>query len=238
MRISKIFKIIVRLLILLAILSVIYFGFLYLKYNQDLPSGKQGIEADALANKMLDALNYEDYKNTRYIEWTFKNKNHFKWNKSEGICDVIWKDFKVTLWLNEPSKNRAYVHSFEVHDVQAKELISNALDYFNNGSFWLVAPYKIFDPGTERRLITLDNGKNGLLVTYTSGGSTPGDSYLWLLNESGRPTAYKMWASKIPIKGLEASWDDWITTESGAQLPSKHNILFYKLDMGVVKGIN
>jgi len=117
-----------------------------------------------------------------------------------------------------------------------QEIITEATKYFNNDSFWLVAPYKVFDKGVERRLVTLENGNSSLLVTYTTGGSTPGDSFLWILNDLGKPTSYKMWTSNILIGGLEASWKNWITTESGAQLPTIHKVLFLALEMGDVKG--
>lgn len=45
-----------------------------------------------------------------------------------------------------------------------------------------------------------------------------------------------MWTSILPIDGLEASWSDWIITESGAQLPKSHKLLFFTIDMGEVKG--
>ena len=32
---------------------------LYYSYDQKLPQGTQGVEADRLANKMLDAMNYQ-----------------------------------------------------------------------------------------------------------------------------------------------------------------------------------
>ncbi len=235
MRIGKIVIILGKLVLLLAVLGVCFYGFLYLKYNEDLPTGLQGVEADALANKMLVALNYEAYKNTLSLEWTFRNKNRYNWNKKEGICEVFWKDYKVVLALNNPEESTAFVHNFEVHDQQASDLIQEAINNFNNDSFWLVAPYKVFDPGTERRLINFTNSEPGLLITYTSGGSTPGDSYLWKFDTSGKPISFKMWTSKISIKGLEASWDNWITTETGAMLPSHHKILFLTLNMGDVK---
>ena len=100
----------------------------------------------------------------------------------------------------------------------------------------MVAPYKLFDPGVERRLVTLENGDDALLVTYTTGGSTPGDSYLWILDDNGKPKSFKMWTSILPLKGVEASWNDWITTKSGGQLPSCHHGLFFGLEMGEVKG--
>ena len=118
----------------------------------------------------------------------------------------------------------------------AKALIEKAITYFNNDSFWLVAPYKVFDAGVERRLVKTQNNKDALLVTYTTGGSTPGDSYLWLLDDNGKPTAFKMWTSILPIQGLEASWSDWTITESGAQLPSFHKLLILGLEIDDVKG--
>ena len=236
MKIKRPIKIILGVIIFLTLPSLLFFGFLYLRYDEDLPQGIQSIEADALANKMLDALNYEAYEATNYIEWTFRNRHHYKWDKERNICTVFWKEYKVTLHLNEPEKSKAYVHNFNVTDIQKEELIAKATDYFNNDSFWLVAPYKVFDPGTERRLVTLKDGGKGLLVTYVTGGSTPGDSYLWLLEPSGKPKSFKMWVSILPIDGLEASWNDWTTTESGAQLPTFHKILFAGIDLGEVKG--
>jgi hypothetical protein len=46
-------------------------------------------------------------------------------------------------------------------------------DYFNNDSFWLIAPFKLRDAGTTRSIVMQDN--QALMITYAS-GSTPGDS--------------------------------------------------------------
>ncbi|MGS0527908.1 hypothetical protein ACU8V7_24695 [Zobellia nedashkovskayae] len=96
--------------------------------------------------------------------------------------------------------------------------------FFNNDSFWLVAPFKVFDSGTQRSLVTLEDGSNALMITYSSGGSTPGDSYLWHLGPNGLPESYQMWVSIIPIGGLKATWDDWKIMESGAFLPTSHKL--------------
>jgi hypothetical protein len=84
----------------------------------------------------------------------------------------------------------------------------------------------------------LKDGTQALLVTYTSGGDTPGDSYLWKLQPNGFPISFKMWVSIIPIGGIEASWDEWQVTESGAFLPARHSIGPITLDMGDVRGYN
>ncbi|MBT8253078.1 MAG: hypothetical protein HKN00_05975 [Flavobacteriaceae bacterium] len=226
-----------KVLLLLLLGFLLLFAFLYFYHREDLPTGIAGESADMLANKMLDALDHEAFEATTYLEWTFRNRNHYRWNREKATCDVVWKDFKVVLSLDQKRQDKAYIHNFEVYDEQADELISKARRVFNNDSFWLTAPYKVFDSGVVRQLVEQPNGDQGLLVTYTKGGTTPGDSYLWLLKDSGEPYAFKMWVSVIPIPGLQASWDSWITTQSGARLPDKHKLLFLTLDMGEVKGL-
>ena len=80
-----------------------------------------------------------------------------------------------------------------------------------------------------------EDGKQALLITYTKGGTTPGDSYLWHFDESGKPRSYQMWVDILPISGLEATWDQWTETESGAFLPTTHKLFFLNLDMEEVK---
>ena len=233
---KKILKIIAGVVIFLTLPTLFLFGFLYYKYNEELPTGVQGEQADALAYKMLDALDHEAYKATNYIEWTFKKRHHYEWDRTNNSCMVYWKENKVVLDLNNPSKSKVYIHNFKNESDLAPGLIEKAVNYFNNDSFWLVAPYKVFDKGVERRLVKTNNNNDALLVTYTSGGSTPGDSYLWLLDDTGKPTAFKMWTNILPIDGLEASWSDWTTTKSGAQLPTFHKLLVLGLEIDDIKG--
>ncbi|TDU40372.1 hypothetical protein BXY82_2419 [Gelidibacter sediminis] len=234
---KKIFKIIVGIVVFFTLPSMLLYGFIYFKYNEDLPTGIKGAQAEQLATKMLNALNHDAYKNTNYLEWTFKNRHHFKWNKAKNTCKVYWKNYKVALDLNSPAISEAFVNEQKIEGKEARELIEKAHSYFNNDSFWVVAPYKIFDAGTERRLVNLENGSKALLVTYTSGGTTPGDSYLWHLDESGKPKSFQMWVDILPIGGLEASWNDWTTTESGAHLPTFHKFLVFGIEITNLVGI-
>lgn len=236
MKTKKTFKIITGVIVFLTLPSILFFVFMFFKYNEDLPQGKQGPKADELAYNMLEALDFEAYKNTDYIEWTFKNLHHYKWEKSKNSCSVFWKEYRVDLNLNNQSLNKAYIHGFKIEGEIGEDLTTKALSYFNNDSFWLVAPYKVFDNGTERRLVELKNGEDGLLITYTTGGTTPGDSYLWSFGDNGMPKSFKMWTSILPIQGLESSWSDWTTTESGAKLPTFHNILFLGIEITNIKG--
>src|SRR5690606_38620962 len=124
---KKVFKIITGIIILFTLPSLILLGYVFFKYNEDVPIGVSGKKADMLAQKMLNSLNFEAYKNTNYIEWDFKNRHHYKWQKKENICDVYWKDFRVTLNLNNPELSKAYVHSFKVENDIAQELKEEAL---------------------------------------------------------------------------------------------------------------
>lgn len=205
--------------------------------SKPLPEGKSGPEADALANKMLTVLNVEAYKNTTILEWNFRNgANTYRWNKETGKVMVSWKDYAVNLNLSNPNKSKVYKNDKVLTTKDKEKLIKTAVDYFNNDSFWLVAPFKVFDKGVIRTIVDLEDGSQGLLVTYTQGGTTPGDSYLWVLNPNGFPNSFKMWTKVIPIGGLEASWDDWIVTDSGAFLPKSHEFGPLTFHIGNLKG--
>lgn len=235
MNFKRILKITGGIIVFFTLPTLLFFGFVYFKYSEDLPVGVQNEVADQMAQHMLEALDYKAYQSTDYIEWTFSNRRHYKWEKSKSTCTIFWKNNKVILDQNNSQNSKAFVGDEQASGPGADALIKKAFDYFNNDSFWLVAPYKVFDSGTERRLVNLEKDKQGLLVTYNSGGSTPGDSYLWHLDENFRPTSFQMWTSIIPIQGLEASWNDWTTTETGAQLPVFHKFLFIGLDITNIK---
>ncbi|MFB9054040.1 hypothetical protein ACFFVB_13210 [Formosa undariae] len=232
---KKIVKIVAGIIIFFTLPSLLFFGYLYFKHNEDLPEVTPSEAADVVAQKMLDTLDYDAYKNTNYIEWTFNNRHHYKWKKNEDFCEVYWKDIKVDLNINAPNSSTVLVSKDTLNTADSKEYIEKAVEYFNNDSFWIVAPYKVFDAGTTRSLVPLENNKKGLLISYTSGGSTPGDSYMWLLDKDNKPTAFKMWVSILPIEGLEASWSNWTTTETGAQLPEFHKLLFLGLEITGIK---
>lgn len=222
---KKFLKVLGSLLGTLIIVAAIY----YFVKNEPLPEGIKGKEADTLALKMLSAMNNDAFKNTEILEWSFRGKHQYKWRKQEAKVEVSWNEQTVVLDLNDHANSQG----------KDKEAIQKALDYFNNDSFWLVAPYKIFDEGTERSIVKQD-GKDALLVTYTSGGSTPGDSYLWTLDSNYIPTSYKMWVKIIPIGGVSATWNDLSIMNSGIKLPSKHTLSIFgmELDMGEVKAYN
>jgi len=187
------------------------------------PEGTEGAEADALAERMLDAINYTAWDTTRWVQWTFAERHSFVWDKERHLVQVTWKNNRVLLNPNEIS-GKTYVNSKEIQDESAKKLVQKAWEYFANDGFWLNAPAKAFDPGTSRSIVERKDGTQGLLITYSSGGVTPGDAYLWVLDEQGLPQKWKMWVSIIPIGGVEASWTDWTTLSTGAKVATNHKL--------------
>ncbi len=110
----------------------------------------------------------------------------------------------------------------KVPEARKMDLLKSANDFFNNDMYWLIAPFKTFDEGVTREVLDY-KGEKRLLVTYSSGGSTPGDSYLWKLSEDGTPESYKMWTQIIPIGGVEFSWESYYTLGNGIKVAHFHD---------------
>lgn len=207
-------------------------------FNIDMGEAKAyNPNADKLARRILSAIKHKAYKNTRYIDWSFKNSRFYKWDKQQHIVDVRWNDARVMLRPNELSKSIVYLNDKKI--IYNESIVNRALTLFNNDSFWLVAPHKLFEPGIHRG-IEMVNGKEALYVTYSVGGSTPGDSYLWMVDKDYMPVSYQMFVSSKKIDGVSVSWEDWIETQSGTLFPKKHRYTNSgrELDMGNVKGYN
>lgn len=201
--------------------------------GESLPEGKSGQKADRAARRMLDAIEHEAWDRTRYVRWRFLGQSYL-WDKDRELVDVRWSDKQVLMDLHDRS-GKAYEDGERLRGEEKEEALQEAWSKFCNDSFWLNAPAKVFDPGTQRELVKSDSEETRLLVTYTSGGVTPGDSYLWILDANGRPERYKMWVSKIPIGGVEASWEEWDTLSTGALIATKHELFIGSLSIGGAK---
>jgi len=202
------------------LLAIVLTSFLlYLYMDESLPTGKSGIEADDLAHKMMASINDQAWQNTGAISWGYDDRTYV-WDKKRHLTQVNYEGNRVLLDINNRSGLIVEGHT-KLSEEERKEICSWAWRYWCNDSFWLNPISKILDPGTERRLVDW-HGQQTLLVTYTSGGSTPGDSYLWILDENGRPKSWKLWVSIIPIGGMRFSWEKWVELETGVAISTYH----------------
>ncbi len=197
--------------------------------DEPVPEGEQGEAADSLARKMMQAVNLEAWEDTKAIRWDFGGRRKLLWDRERHFAQVTWDEYQVVVNLN----NRQGIVQEKKYNSQEKdeELIQKAWEIWVNDAFWLNPIAKLFDPGTERRLVTLDNGEKALLITYSSGGATPGDSYLWLVDDNGLPRAWKLWVSIIPIGGFQFSWEDWQTLPTGALVATRHQSAIFTLKL-------
>lgn len=168
----------------------------YVIIDKPLPNGTLGQDAEALADEMLQTLNKPGFDSLEYIEFTYRNLNSYKWDRGNNSVVARLQEEEIYLDLNRQ------MDSYNLLELKAYQ-------NFINDSFWLIAPFKIRDEGVIRSTVEVGGGR-GLLVTYSSGGLTPGDSYLWIIDDNGFPASWKLWTSNIPIGGLELGWSGWV----------------------------
>ena len=189
--------------------------------NDPRPEGEPGAEADALARTMEAAVHKEDWDRTGAVRWSFFEQHHYIWDRKRGLVELKWGDSRA-LFRTADHTGRAWSHGTEQTGADADEALRAAYEYWINDSFWLNPAVKFFDPGVERSLVKLDDGRDALLISYTSGGVTPGDAYLWIPGPDGMPASWRMWVQIIPIGGIETSWDGWVELSTGAKVSTQH----------------
>lgn len=203
----------------------------YLYIHESLPEGTEGEAAEALATNMREAINHSAWEKTGAIQWTFAGARHHVWDRKRNFARVQWEGNDVI--INTQEKTGKVLK--EGKAIPHEELIGKAWEVWVNDSFWLNPVSKIFDDGTSRKIVEMEDGNKALLITYSSGGATPGDSYLWILDENNLPKAWKLWVSIIPWGGLEFSWEEWQTLETGVKVSTKHHSFVRDVNLSDIK---
>lgn len=200
----------------------------YIVIDEDLPKGKKGEKAEQLADKMLSAVNDSAWQELAVVEWSLSGQNHLIWDKDRHWAKVSWDNYDVFIRLDSKT-GVAFAKGKKIErDELLNSLLQEAYAIWANDSFWLNPITKIRDAGTERSYVQQKNNSlEGLLVTYKSGGVTPGDSYLWLVDkETGMPEFVKMWVQVIPVGGVKFSWENWHKSPEGAKIAQTHKSIF------------
>jgi len=224
-----------RWLILVLLAPIGAIASVYFFLDQPRPVGKPGPQAEKLASRLLTAVDADAWKSTGAVRWTFADRHRHLWDRERHLARVRWDDLEVLVDLNRRT-GLAWRGGTPLPPAEVDEKVDAAWNHWINDAFWLNPVVKILDPGTVRQLVPLSGGDSGLLVTYSSGGATPGDSYLWLVGPDGLPRAWKMWVSILPVGGIEASWEGWTTLATGARVATRHRIFFLTLELTDVAG--
>ncbi len=185
---------------------------------------------------MMAAVQAEAWDSTGAVRWTFPGGHQHLWDRERHLAQVRWDDYEVLVDL-DTRRGRAFKQGQPLSQSENQDLVEQAWAYWVNDAFWLNPVVKAFDRGTERALVQTETDEMALLVSYRSGGATPGDAYLWHLDsESKRPEAWQMWVSVIPIGGLEATWTEWQQLSTGAWVATYHKLGPLPLEITEVKG--
>lgn len=214
----RLIKWMARILVLLLVVLLA----LYLILNEGRPQGQAGPEAEALAARMEAAVKLEAWNKTGAVRWVFAGRNGHLWDRRRQLARVEWGATRALIDLNSGA-GRAWVEGREASGEEQAGLLAKAKSHWINDSFWLNPVAKLRDDGVSRSLVSLEDG-SGLLVTYGAGGKTPGDAYLWIVDDAGLPKAWKMWTKIIPIGGVGSSWEDWIDLKTGARVATRHKL--------------
>ncbi len=215
----RLFKILGALVALVVVAVVV----LIFALRHPLPAATPGPDGDELARKVAAFVGAEAWDKLGVVRWTIGGHRHFLWDKRRGFVRVRVGDDEVLYDLVKQD-GRAFHAGEERTGADKQPLLDKGYKLFCNDSFWLNPLVKLFDGGTSRARVEVD-GKPALLIAYASGGVTPGDKYLWLLDDDGRPRAWRIWASVLKIvPGIEFAWQDW-TELDGARVATSHRAL-------------
>lgn len=229
---KRVFKVL-GILVVVVVVGLVVTGLVMHESRPD--EGETGEAADAMARRMVDAVDGEAWQRTRAVRWTFRGSHRHVWDRDADFAWVSWDDVDARIRLSDRS-GIVRIGGREAVEGEAIPLREKAYAFWVNDSFWLNPVPKVFDEGVTRSIVELADGRRGLMAAYGGGGLTPGDAYVWILGPDDRPVAWKMWVSIIPIGGLEASWDGWQQLDGGAWVSSHHDIAFLSLELSDIEG--
>ncbi len=207
--------------ILLVIISLIMVVLLF--WREDIPDGRLGARAEQLADSMAMAMGQDAWENLQWISWKVNDRRSYIWHKPEDLAIIRFGDYRVHLNLNSLIGS-AWQNGEILDGVKKDQAILKAWSKWCFDSFLLNPVAKIRDEGTVRKYVEHSDGSSGLLVTFTKGGETPGDSYLFELNDAWLPQRASMWVRKIPVGGLDLTFEDYIEPGKGIHIASAHRI--------------
>lgn len=187
-------------------------------FCSSLPKGEPGAAAESLAHRLLSASDYTKWQTTAAASFTFRGDDKIFWDKKRKLVEVAFKK-KVVQFSESTGKSLCLENDRRLTD-ECGELTAAAIKRFYNHTFWLNPAFHISSPGAVRALVEGDK----LLVSFQSGGSTPGDSYLFTLDDEGKIAEMRMWVSILPLKGARATFSEYISTETGVRIALKHKV--------------
>jgi hypothetical protein len=177
--------------------------------------------AQELADRVMEALGgQEAWDATRYVVFDFAGRRTHWWDRYTGRhrLEGTTREGESYLVLEDVDDRgeagRAWFQGKPAEGEQAAELLKNAYAAWINDTYWLLAPYKLRDPGVHLvyagRETVGDVTYDKLKLTFERVGLTPGDTYwMYVHPETGRVErwAYVLESQEPPPTVWE--WRGW-----------------------------
>ncbi len=151
-------------------------------------------DARALAARVIKASGGDNWANTQRVRFTFDVERDGKvimsathdWDLARGVDTVTWRD---------SSGEKTVAVDLKKDPATYTEDEKAAFARWTNDTYWLLAPLKINDPGTELASggTVERDGKtvHVLKLSFARVGLTPGDQYHWYIDpQTDLPVAW------------------------------------------------
>lgn len=179
--------------------------------------GELAGSAEVLADHVIAASGGTNWGKVEWVEFDFVvvrggkevlRANHI-WDVKRGMDTVSWGGKSLTIDLSAKPANA---------DEKA------AFSRWTNDTYWLLAPLKLKDGGTNLELLTpvpyAGRTLERLRVSFQAVGLTPGDVYTWYIDpQTSLPVAWDY--QPTPTKTTRFSWDGYMTV-GGLTLATQH----------------
>lgn len=186
-------------------------------------------KADSVGKELIAALGGEKaWQEARQFEFSFVVEREGKriatfshlWDRYTGDYRLMGTDRSgapFVVYFNVNTKaGRAFVNGKSVEGEAREALLKTAYGRFINDTYWLVAPWKIFDPGVH---LTYDGEKSCpdggvcdvLKLSFEENvGLTPKDVYwLWLTRDGRQMVQWQYVLNGAEDQPTTAPWKNW-----------------------------
>jgi len=192
--------------------------------------------ADQVARELVHALGGQAaWEKARQLRFDFvaeregKRSAEFRhlWDRYTGDYRLLGTDKSgapYAVYFNVNTREgTTLVNGRPVEGEEKKKLLETAYGRFINDTYWLLAPWKVFDPGVVREYAGEKPGPDGVLcdvirLSFDGVGLTPKDVYwLWVTREGRRMVQWEYVLGGAQEDPTVALWKDW-RTFSGVSL--------------------
>jgi hypothetical protein len=187
-------------------------------------------KADQLARELVAALGGPSaWEKARQLRFDFVVESdgnritdfHHLWDRYTGDYRLLGTDKSgapFAVYFNVNTRDGvAFVNGKPVEGEEKKKMLEMAYGRHINDSYWLLAPWKVLDPGVHRDYDGEKTGPDGALcdvlrLSFDNVGLTPKDLYWMFITRDGRHMVQWQYvlggAQDAPVTAL---WKDWKT---------------------------